>query len=524
MRLGLVWYVLGGGVILSVAAAVTFAWNPSFHLPIAVGIPVEKRPVATDQPSPPSTGPAPAASIAAPPTPAPQFDVVRVEPGGDAVVAGHAEPHAFVELRDGERVIASTTADDAGEFVIVPNPLAAGSHSLRLASRASGGQALLSDAAELDVPARKVAASATPRVAAPRPPEPKSSPVVTSDRPAPAPSPVAASPAAEIAEAAGPAAIPSSTMVTTASAGVAAIAQAPKPQLPAPAAATAKLAPIPTASPPQDAPKPTPTRGAEPKAPDRLAIRNVAATEPGRLEAEGTADPNSKLRLSLNGAYLADVTTGADGAWSLTIERGMIAGLYSLEAEQVEGAGIRREETQAPFVYPQNAGGPVVASTAPLASPAAGAPKVAQREPTLPADTAKSPQAPVKALQSSADSVATAPSAEPSASAPSGPAPVPAAAAPTEGVATTAPSAAATPASPSPPAPQFSDPSHAVVAEVRTTTVVRGDNLWDLARRFYNDGMRYTDIFAANAGQIKNPNLIFIGQVFVVPQRTPTRP
>jgi nucleoid-associated protein YgaU len=62
------------------------------------------------------------------------------------------------------------------------------------------------------------------------------------------------------------------------------------------------------------------------------------------------------------------------------------------------------------------------------------------------------------------------------------------------------------------------DPSHAVVAEIRATTVVKGDNLWDLARHFYGDGLRYADIYHANADQIHNPNLIFIGQVFVVPQ------
>ena len=68
------------------------------------------------------------------------------------------------------------------------------------------------------------------------------------------------------------------------------------------------------------------------------------------------------------------------------------------------------------------------------------------------------------------------------------------------------------------------DASHAVVAEVRTTTVVKGDNLWDLAIKFYGDGLRYSDIFWANAKMIKNPNLIYIGQVFVVPQQQAAPP
>ena len=57
-----------------------------------------------------------------------------------------------------------------------------------------------------------------------------------------------------------------------------------------------------------------------------------------------------------------------------------------------------------------------------------------------------------------------------------------------------------------------------LVAELRTTTVVRGANLWDLARRYYGDGLHYSDIYPAYAAHIRNPNLIYIGQVFVVPQ------
>jgi len=65
------------------------------------------------------------------------------------------------------------------------------------------------------------------------------------------------------------------------------------------------------------------------------------------------------------------------------------------------------------------------------------------------------------------------------------------------------------------------DVSRAVAAEVHTTMVVSGDNLWDLARKFYGDGLRYANIYSANSNQIRNPNLIFIGQVFVVPQNPP---
>lgn len=51
-------------------------------------------------------------------------------------------------------------------------------------------------------------------------------------------------------------------------------------------------------------------------------------------------------------------------------------------------------------------------------------------------------------------------------------------------------------------------------AEVRYT-VVPGDTLWDIAARFYGDPRRYPEIVTANA--IPNPDLIFPGQVFLIP-------
>jgi LysM repeat protein len=44
-----------------------------------------------------------------------------------------------------------------------------------------------------------------------------------------------------------------------------------------------------------------------------------------------------------------------------------------------------------------------------------------------------------------------------------------------------------------------------------------GANLWRIARRAYGRGVRYTVIYAANRDQIRDPRLIFPGQVFAVP-------
>ncbi|MGY8638043.1 LysM peptidoglycan-binding domain-containing protein [Bradyrhizobium sp. 14AA] len=49
--------------------------------------------------------------------------------------------------------------------------------------------------------------------------------------------------------------------------------------------------------------------------------------------------------------------------------------------------------------------------------------------------------------------------------------------------------------------------------------ISRGDSLWALSRLAYGDGARYAVIFNANRDKIHNPNLIYPGQTFVLPQK-----
>lgn len=52
----------------------------------------------------------------------------------------------------------------------------------------------------------------------------------------------------------------------------------------------------------------------------------------------------------------------------------------------------------------------------------------------------------------------------------------------------------------------------------QTYTVVQGDCLWNIAKRFYGDGSKYTAIYEANKGIVGgNPNLIYPGQVLAIP-------
>ena len=48
-------------------------------------------------------------------------------------------------------------------------------------------------------------------------------------------------------------------------------------------------------------------------------------------------------------------------------------------------------------------------------------------------------------------------------------------------------------------------------------TVKKGDCLWNIAKKYYGNGAQYTKIYNANKGKIKNPNLIYPGQVLTIP-------
>lgn len=55
-------------------------------------------------------------------------------------------------------------------------------------------------------------------------------------------------------------------------------------------------------------------------------------------------------------------------------------------------------------------------------------------------------------------------------------------------------------------------------AAAQTYTVVKGDCLWNIAKKFYGNGSKYSIIYNANTSVIGgNPNLIYPGQVLTIP-------
>jgi nucleoid-associated protein YgaU len=59
------------------------------------------------------------------------------------------------------------------------------------------------------------------------------------------------------------------------------------------------------------------------------------------------------------------------------------------------------------------------------------------------------------------------------------------------------------------------------VPEISTARITRGDSLWQISRRTYGKGNRYTVIYDANQEQIRDPDLIYPGQIFVLPKDAP---
>ncbi len=87
----------------------------------------------------------------------PNFDVVRITPDGNAVIAGRAEPHSIVKIIDNGQMIGSVRADQRGEWVYVPdNPFSPGSRQLTLRSIIEGKKPVASnDVVVLVVPEPK---------------------------------------------------------------------------------------------------------------------------------------------------------------------------------------------------------------------------------------------------------------------------------------------------------------------------------------------------------------------------------
>lgn len=138
---------------------------------VGVAIVLGIRGFTPEAPPPPArvASPAPAAPAPAPQTgpTRPSFDVVRVSPTGEAVIAGRAAPDATVVILSGDKEIGRVVADGRGEWVFVTvEPLAPGAHELRLRVEGPDGSAVVSERnVAVVVPARGQGTGGGPLVA-----------------------------------------------------------------------------------------------------------------------------------------------------------------------------------------------------------------------------------------------------------------------------------------------------------------------------------------------------------------------
>jgi nucleoid-associated protein YgaU len=94
---------------------------------------------STKKPSSVAARPSSKAQLVAKPNP-PAFDIVRVNPQGDTVIAGRAPPDSEITVRHGDKIFDVVKADKRGEWVLVPQqPLPAGTYELTVTAKLLDG-------------------------------------------------------------------------------------------------------------------------------------------------------------------------------------------------------------------------------------------------------------------------------------------------------------------------------------------------------------------------------------------------
>ena len=257
-------------------------------------------PATSPQPAPAPAQPATDNQVAAvtpPPAPEikPSFDVVRVNPNGDAVIAGRAAPGTKITLLDNGQPVGSAEADDRGEWVLLPDSAVdPGQHNFSVRATDESGKAQDSE--------KKVL------VIVPKPAEDIAGQPVTR---------------------------PSGALALE----VPKSGEAPTQLLNSPGAATT--------------PQPATASTAEGSAPPPpLSLDTIDYTQDGRAMLSGHTLPDSNLIIYLDNGSIGTSKADGSGRWTFVPEQKAPTGDHQLRVDLVDGAGKVQARVQVPFSQP----------------------------------------------------------------------------------------------------------------------------------------------------------------------------
>jgi LysM repeat protein len=214
-----------------------------------------------------------------------------------------------------------------------------------------------------------------------------------------------------------------------------------------------------------------------------LVIDTISYTAAGEVQLAGRGTAGSFVRIYLDNAALIDLPIGDDGRWASTMPD-IAPGVYILRADQLAADGKVTARFETPFKRETKE------ALAAAAQPPEPAVEVATAEPVA------EPPAPDEPLAQPAEEPAAVAELE----------------APVE------------PAAPEA-APQVADTTTAEPAPVQpvpavAVTVQPGFTLWGIAAEQFGDGVLYVQVYEANKDKIRDPDLIYPGQVFVIPSKS----
>ena len=240
----------------------------------------------------------------------PSFDVVRVTPAGEAVIAGRAAPGSKVMIYDRKKLVGETTANDKGEWVLVPE------------GRLNPGDANLSITAErpdgTSTASEKVVVLMVPKETVSSKPAPQGQAARKSTQPQSAQSQQAQSKS-----------VPSESAAKQTS--------VPQPRQP-----VAVLVPRDGAGPATILQEPQPGPGV---GTDSLRLQVIDYDEKGNLTLGGRGQPQAFLRAYLDNKVLGEADVPEDGKWQLQPNGPVAPGTYTLRIDQlVSGKVAQRIE------------------------------------------------------------------------------------------------------------------------------------------------------------------------------------